>query len=186
MKKKGFTLIELLVVIAIIGILSTIGLVALNGAREKARDAQRKSDLAQVRTALALYYDDNSFAYPDQEGTAATDSDCINGDGTQLDYDDTNDFAGAIANPTVFKTAGALITTYLGSELLPPTSSAADGWSYYCYDTDDANGNSSYLLFTQTEGGATPWYWLDSEGGNGEEAAATLHTACSAATCTWD
>ncbi len=58
MQKKGFTLIELLVVIAIIGILSAIGLVSLNGAREKARDAQRKSDLSQIRTALVLYYDD--------------------------------------------------------------------------------------------------------------------------------
>ena len=62
--KKGFTLIELLVVIAIIGILSAIGLVSLNGAREKARDAQRKTDLATMRTALALYFDDHSNAYP--------------------------------------------------------------------------------------------------------------------------
>ncbi len=62
--KKGFTLIELLVVIAIIGILSAIGLVSLNGARERARDAKRKSDLSQISTALALYYDDNNSAYP--------------------------------------------------------------------------------------------------------------------------
>jgi prepilin-type N-terminal cleavage/methylation domain-containing protein len=65
MKRKGFTLIELLVVIAIIGILATIGLVALNGAREKARDATRKSDLSQIAAGLALYYDDqNPTAYP--------------------------------------------------------------------------------------------------------------------------
>lgn len=63
-KKQGFTLIELLVVIAIIGILSAIGLVSLNGAREKARDAGRKSDLAQIKTAMVLYYDDHTNAYP--------------------------------------------------------------------------------------------------------------------------
>lgn len=69
MQKKGFTLIELLVVIAIIGILSSIGLVSLNGAREKARDAKRKNDLSMVRTALMLFYDGNK-AYPDQNSVA--------------------------------------------------------------------------------------------------------------------
>ena len=70
-KRKGFTLIELLVVIAIIGILSAVGLIALNGAREKARDATRKSDLGQIRTGLALYYD-TSNAYPDSNGAAGS------------------------------------------------------------------------------------------------------------------
>ena len=60
---KAFTLIELLVVISIIGILSSFSVVALNSARMKARDALRKGDMAQLRTALSLYYDDN-FQYP--------------------------------------------------------------------------------------------------------------------------
>jgi len=63
MNKKGFTLIELLVVIAIIGILSSVVLSSLNSARQKARDAQRVSNLTQIRTALEMYYHDNG-SYP--------------------------------------------------------------------------------------------------------------------------
>lgn len=54
---KGFTLIELLTVVAIIAILSGIILVSMSGARAKARDAQRVSDLAQLQLALALFND---------------------------------------------------------------------------------------------------------------------------------
>ena len=54
---QGFTLIEILVVIAIIGILATISIVSLNGARNKAYDAQIKSDLSQFRTAMELAYE---------------------------------------------------------------------------------------------------------------------------------
>lgn len=56
--KKGFTLIELLVVIAIIGLLSSIVLVNMGGARAKARDATRKQDIRQIRLALEMFYVD--------------------------------------------------------------------------------------------------------------------------------
>lgn len=62
--QKGFTLIELLVVISIIGLLSTLAVVALNSAREKARDAKRVSDVKQIQTAMELYYSDLQ-SYPD-------------------------------------------------------------------------------------------------------------------------
>ncbi len=67
---KGFTLIELLVVIAIIGVLSSVVLVSLNGARVRARDARRVSDLKQIVTALNLYIDATA-AYPIASGASA-------------------------------------------------------------------------------------------------------------------
>jgi len=59
MKKinKGFTLIELLVVIAIIGILSSIAIVNLNSAREKAKDAQVKGSLNSLVPGVLLCFD---------------------------------------------------------------------------------------------------------------------------------
>lgn len=59
----GFTLVELLVVIAILGILATIGLTTFSSSQMRGRDAQRKSDLKQVSSAVEIYYNDYG-AYP--------------------------------------------------------------------------------------------------------------------------
>lgn len=75
---KGFTLIELLVVIAIIGLLSTLAVVALGSARQKANDSKRLSDIKQVQTALELYYTDHN-AYPSASGNLGdTNLACLN------------------------------------------------------------------------------------------------------------
>lgn len=80
---SGFTLIELLVVIAIIGLLSTLAVVALGSARQKARDSLRLSDLKEMQVALELHYTDKS-SYPAQAEAVTLGSGnfaCLNVDG---------------------------------------------------------------------------------------------------------
>lgn len=62
-KNKSFTLIELLVVIAIIGLLTSVVVVNMRGARAKARDSRRIFELQQINSALQLYYNTNE-TYP--------------------------------------------------------------------------------------------------------------------------
>ena len=164
-QKKGFTLIELLVVIAIIGILSAIGLVSLNGAREKARDAQRKSDLAQIRTALALYYDDHNSQYPTSTLTGATgtpdtfatalNSDLVGANGTYLDR--------ALTSPT------------------PGSTCATANNYYYVSDGTAGTGNDNatkFALVSRLEApGCSDLYILNSAGFGGNKTTVTAVTA---------
>ncbi|OGF99810.1 hypothetical protein A2Y99_03655 [Candidatus Gottesmanbacteria bacterium RBG_13_37_7] len=63
--KRGFTLIELLVVIGVISTILAVIFPNYMGARERARDMRRKSDLAELQKALELYKNDNPTSYPD-------------------------------------------------------------------------------------------------------------------------
>ncbi|MFC1652075.1 type II secretion system protein [Patescibacteria group bacterium] len=63
-KKNAFTMIELLVVVAIIGILIAAIVIAFVSARQKSRDARRKTDMKNIQIALQLYADDHDGKYP--------------------------------------------------------------------------------------------------------------------------
>lgn len=174
-QKKGFTLIELLVVIAIIGILSAIGLVALNGAREKARDAQRQSDLAQYRTALVLYYDDNNSLYPATQAPAGA--------------RDTVSSTGVTAAATIFTNDAANglvgVGRYLGAILVPPGGGTLDQL-LYAYDTEagTATKASGYVLYSKLEGaGGTNYYCLDHSGKNTKPAVVPTCTGPTTCAC---
>lgn len=65
--KKGFTLIELLVVMAILGILATVSIANFRTSQAKGRDASRKSDIHQIRSALEAYVNDHG-GYPASSG----------------------------------------------------------------------------------------------------------------------
>lgn len=126
-KNKGFTLIELLVVIAIIGLLASVVLLALNSARQKARDAKRLADVRQFASALELYFNDKS-SYP----TAG-----FGGAGAEMQTD-------------TMKQAG-LVPTYIG--VIPTAPTPADG---PCTDTTNKywyavpNGLNSVNSYTLT------------------------------------
>jgi prepilin-type N-terminal cleavage/methylation domain-containing protein len=136
--KKGFTLIELLVVIAIIGILAAIGLVALNGGRTKARDAQRKSDVDAIHKAIVLYYDSqNPNTYP-----AVSPAELLSG-----------------ATMT-----GALVPNYLPVMPLAPAGPVPGNDYWYISNANpftesiDYNANDVFSLATQLESGSQNWW----------------------------
>ena len=130
-KQRGFTLIELLVVIAIIGTLATVILASLDGARSKARDSKRLSDIKEIQKALELAFD-NDGQYP------ITDWECSYQAGWQ-----TGDLATALA-------------PYMQSLPVDPENETGGqsytGYKNYCYYSNNYPSG--------TPSGSGKWYML--------------------------
>lgn len=69
-QQQGLSLIEGLVITGIVGLLGTLAAVALDSARERARDAKRLADVVRTQAALELYFNDNN-SYPVVEEATA-------------------------------------------------------------------------------------------------------------------
>lgn len=143
-------MIELLVVIAVIAILSTIGLISLNGARESARDATRKADISHLRTALALYFDEYE-QYPIPAGPVGNPGDGPDVSTTTLDG-------------TIFSQNNNPISPrYLSRTIVDPINNfGAD--LYYYYDTNQTINHRGYVLCFRKEGGQLPRYFYYNTG----------------------
>lgn len=127
MIKRGFTLIELLIVITIIGILSALVLTNVQGVRERARDAKRKTDLKNISTALRLYYNDFGSYPTDSNGQ-------INGCGTGIQ---------TCSWGTEFSSSNV----YMNFLPLDPSSTTANPITYTYSQTD----SDSYTLIAELE-----------------------------------
>jgi len=141
--KKGFTLIELLVVISIIGLLSTLAVVSLGNARQKARDAKVKSDIKNISTAMELYAaNDSSGEYYSTVGACGADI-----------------LATAATNGDVC--VGESIEDSSNSVLLNqiPDSPTANDYTYtgtvsgYCFRGELEVNDGTNIYFTCTTGG---------------------------------
>ena len=156
--QQGFSIVEVLVAVGIIGILATSLLAIFNpvGQFQKSRDARRKSDLAEIKKALELFYQDFG-RYPHFYDTAGADRYKIrpaNFTGTQVinwGWCWTNGYSAAGDCPSG-------TSTYM--RILPSDPTGARRYIYVSYKSDgtdcvlSTDNCQSYRLYSNLERGS--------------------------------
>lgn len=122
-QNQAFTLVELLVVIAIIGILSSVAVVNLNSARDKARVAAIEQTLSSLLPVAHLCLDDGENLQVNGAG------DC---NGTQAP---TEPYEGVCAS----------------SSTLWPNVANQSGWYWDVCDSNKDEGTFSYSATNDTD-----------------------------------
>lgn len=129
-KTKGFTLIELLIVIAIIAILAVVVFVALDPLTrfQKARDAQRYSDVIAVLDSIKLDQVDNGGSYMSAvsgltNGSFYTIGTCANGGDSGC--------TAKVTQAACADLAGLVTDGYLPAIPMDPSSGTATETDYY-------------------------------------------------------
>lgn len=128
--KRGFTLMEILISIAIIAVLTALGVVSYVSINRNARDAKRRGDIEQIRSALELYRSDYGY-YPALGGVWV--------DVAALDT--------RASDPTL-----GLVDTYLPSLPTDPKGDLTP-YMYQATNYSDTTGHYyGYCVAAQTEG----------------------------------
>ncbi len=165
-KSKGFTLIELLVVIAIIAILAVVVVLTLNPAEllRQARDSNRISDFATIKSAITLYQEDVSTTTALCSSTSTTCANDLYLSGTtstpviattSFDATTTGAWGFAGVEGAVVTSTSRLVT---GTGWIPINLTAiSSGAPISSWPVDPINTGSNFYIYAATSSGAGAW-----------------------------
>ncbi len=74
LRKRGFTLVELMIVVAVLGILMIVAIPMYRNFQKKAKQAEARSNLGGIRTAMIAYYAENNTYLVGNIGSLVLDS----------------------------------------------------------------------------------------------------------------
>jgi type IV pilus assembly protein PilE len=142
-RQTGFTLIEIMIVVVIIGILSAIAVPSYTDYLTRSRITQATSGLAERRTRMEQYFQDNHFYY--QAGDPPVSGPACDNDNTGSSYFDFSCPTLTATTYTLTATGKSSMTgfTYTVTEAnVRATPAVAAGWttSTTCWVTSKGGG----------------------------------------------